>query len=25
MDFIAPLVPPGLGFGRLGNFINGEP
>ncbi|GMU47788.1 MAG: hypothetical protein AMXMBFR31_00140 [Candidatus Desulfobacillus denitrificans] len=24
MDFIAPLVPPGLGFGRLGNFINGE-
>src|SRR5690606_29374168 len=21
MDFIAPLVPPGLGFGRLGNFI----
>lgn len=23
-DFIAPLVPPGLGFGRLGNFINGE-
>jgi phosphatidylglycerol:prolipoprotein diacylglycerol transferase len=24
MDFIAPLVPPGLGAGRLGNFINGE-
>lgn len=24
MDFIAPLVPPGLFFGRLGNFINGE-
>lgn len=24
MDFIAPLVPPGLGFGRIGNFINGE-
>jgi phosphatidylglycerol:prolipoprotein diacylglycerol transferase len=23
-DFIAPLVPMGLGFGRLGNFINGE-
>jgi phosphatidylglycerol:prolipoprotein diacylglycerol transferase len=23
-DFIAPLVPPGLAFGRLGNFINGE-
>ena len=23
-DFIAPLVPPGLGFGRLGNFIGGE-
>lgn len=23
-DFIAPLVPVGLGFGRLGNFINGE-
>ena len=23
-DFIAPLVPPGLGFGRIGNFINGE-
>nr|VFJ57676.1 MAG: phosphatidylglycerol:prolipoprotein diacylglycerol transferase [Candidatus Kentron sp. FM]VFJ57919.1 MAG: phosphatidylglycerol:prolipoprotein diacylglycerol transferase [Candidatus Kentron sp. FM]VFK09849.1 MAG: phosphatidylglycerol:prolipoprotein diacylglycerol transferase [Candidatus Kentron sp. FM] len=23
-DFIAPLVPPGLGAGRLGNFINGE-
>jgi phosphatidylglycerol:prolipoprotein diacylglycerol transferase len=24
MDFIAPLTPPGLAFGRLGNFINGE-
>ena len=24
VDFIAPLVPPGLGFGRLGNFIGGE-
>ncbi len=24
MDFIAPMVPPGLAFGRLGNFINGE-
>lgn len=24
MDFIAPLVPPGLGLGRIGNFINGE-
>lgn len=24
MDFIAPLVPLGLGFGRLGNFIGGE-
>ena len=23
-DFIAPMVPPGLGFGRIGNFINGE-
>ncbi|MDA8416303.1 MAG: prolipoprotein diacylglyceryl transferase [Betaproteobacteria bacterium] len=23
-DFVAPLVPFGLGFGRLGNFINGE-
>jgi phosphatidylglycerol:prolipoprotein diacylglycerol transferase len=23
-DFIAPWVPPGLGLGRLGNFINGE-
>ncbi len=23
-DFCAPLVPPGLFFGRLGNFINGE-
>jgi phosphatidylglycerol:prolipoprotein diacylglycerol transferase len=24
MDFFAPLVPPGLAAGRLGNFINGE-
>ncbi|MEQ4574306.1 MAG: prolipoprotein diacylglyceryl transferase [Gammaproteobacteria bacterium] len=24
VDFIAPLVPLGLGFGRLGNFIGGE-
>lgn len=24
IDFVAPLVPPGLFFGRLGNFINGE-
>jgi phosphatidylglycerol:prolipoprotein diacylglycerol transferase len=24
MDFIAPCVPLGLAFGRLGNFINGE-
>ena len=23
-DFLAPLVPLGLGFGRAGNFINGE-
>lgn len=23
-DAIAPLVPPGLAFGRIGNFINGE-
>lgn len=23
-DFVAPLVPIGLAFGRLGNFINGE-
>lgn len=23
-DFVAPLVPPGLFFGRFGNFINGE-
>jgi phosphatidylglycerol:prolipoprotein diacylglycerol transferase len=23
-DFIAPLVPTGLGAGRIGNFINGE-
>jgi len=24
LDFCAPLVPPGLFFGRVGNFINGE-
>ena len=24
IDFIAPLVAPGLGFGRLGNYIGGE-
>ncbi|HVK56777.1 MAG TPA: prolipoprotein diacylglyceryl transferase [Burkholderiales bacterium] len=24
MDFLAPLVPPGLAAGRMGNFINGE-
>lgn len=24
MDLIAPCVPPGLGAGRIGNFINGE-
>jgi phosphatidylglycerol:prolipoprotein diacylglycerol transferase len=24
MDFIAPLVPPGIAAGRFGNFINGE-
>jgi len=24
MDFVAPLIPLGLGFGRIGNFINGE-
>lgn len=24
IDFLAPLVPAGLGFGRLGNFIGGE-
>ena len=24
MDFVAPLVPLGIGAGRLGNFINGE-
>jgi phosphatidylglycerol:prolipoprotein diacylglycerol transferase len=23
-DFVAPVVPPGLGAGRIGNFINGE-
>jgi phosphatidylglycerol:prolipoprotein diacylglycerol transferase len=24
MDFLAPLVPSGLGFGRIGNYIGGE-
>lgn len=24
VDVVAPLVPPGLGFGRLGNYIGGE-
>jgi phosphatidylglycerol:prolipoprotein diacylglycerol transferase len=24
MDFVAPLVPAGLGFGRIGNFIGAE-
>ena len=24
MDFVVPLAPLGLGFGRIGNFINGE-
>ena len=24
VDFVAPLIPPGLFFGRIGNFINGE-
>ena len=24
MDFIAPLIPPGIAAGRMGNFINGE-
>lgn len=24
LDFLSPLVPPGLFFGRIGNFINGE-
>ena len=24
IDFVAPLIPPGLFFGRIGNFINGE-
>ncbi len=24
MDFVAPLVPPGIMFGRIGNFIGGE-
>jgi len=24
VDFVVPLVPPGLGLGRIGNYINGE-
>ncbi|TWT21249.1 prolipoprotein diacylglyceryl transferase [Luteimonas marina] len=24
LDFVAPLVPPGLGFGRIGNYIGAE-
>jgi phosphatidylglycerol:prolipoprotein diacylglycerol transferase len=24
IDFVAPMFPPGLGFGRLGNYIGGE-
>lgn len=24
MDFVAPLIPPGILFGRIGNFIGGE-
>lgn len=24
LDFVAPMVPPGLGFGRIGNFIGAE-
>jgi phosphatidylglycerol:prolipoprotein diacylglycerol transferase len=24
MDFIAPLIPPGIAAGRMGNFLNGE-
>ena len=24
VDFVAPLVPPGLAFGRLGNYVGGE-
>ena len=24
MDFVAPMIPPGLAYGRIGNFINGE-
>ena len=24
LDYVAPIVPLGLGFGRIGNFINGE-
>jgi phosphatidylglycerol:prolipoprotein diacylglycerol transferase len=24
VDFVAPLVPPGLGLGRIGNYIGGE-
>ena len=23
-DFVIPMIPPGLGFGRIGNFLNGE-
>ena len=23
-DYVAPMIPPGLFFGRIGNFINGE-
>ena len=23
-DFVVPMITPGLGFGRIGNFINGE-
>ena len=23
-DFVAPMIPPGLGLGRIGNFLNGE-
>jgi phosphatidylglycerol---prolipoprotein diacylglyceryl transferase len=24
IEFVAPLVPPGLGLGRIGNYVNGE-
>jgi len=24
MDYVAPLIPPGIAAGRMGNFINGE-